>query len=382
MNEVQMNEINATISRRKSFLINLGYFGVIGIVVVLVIRYALASLMPFLIAAVAAAILRPVLRLLNQRWKIPRKLAGVSITVLFFLLIASLGIVLFDRAFDAVMSFVRALPGLWSDTLMPALKVVGYDLAEKLAQMNVDISFSVDELLAPLGTSITSLSTKLVGMAGNFAFSLPSALISVIICIVSTLFMLFDWDKMVGFVELQIPDSKRDLVRKVVRQSNATIRQFIVSYGLILLITFSELSVGFTIIGFKNAFLLAALISVFDILPVVGCGGVLIPWMLISFIIGNNWAGIGLGLLYIVITIVRNIIEPKIVGKQVGLHPLVTLMSMVIGSSLMGGVGLFGLPITLAVINKMNKDGVLHLYRTGSERQDSPKKEKTARKAS
>jgi len=86
--------------------------------------------------------------------------------------------------------------------------------------------------------------------------------------------------------------------------------------------------------------------------------------MLISFLIGRASNGIGLLLLYLVITVVRNVTEPRIVGKQVGLHPLVTLMAMVVGSSLMGGVGLFGFPITLAVINKMNKDGIIHIYKT------------------
>jgi len=237
-----------------------------------------------------------------------------------------------------------------------------------LTSMNVDLDVSVDELFAPMGTSITTLSTKLLGMAGNAAFSLPSILISVIICVVSTLFMLFDWDRIMDFIYLQLSRRNSDLTHKIVHQSGKTIKQYILSYGLILTITFTELSIGFLLIGFDNAFLLAALISVFDILPVLGCGGVLIPWMIISFIIGNTANGVGLLLLYMVVTIVRNATEPKIVGKQVGLHPLATLMSMVVVSSLMGGVGLFGLPIALAVITKMNRDGVIHLFKTVPEK--------------
>ena len=359
-----MNELNPTVYRRRCFLINLAYFVVIAAIIFLVLRYAMSALTPFIIAAATAAILRPVLNFLNKKLHLPRKPVGVALTVIFYLCIAFLGLVLFSRLLDVATAFLRALPGLWNDTLMPALSSLASMLTDKLAQMNVKLNFSADEMLGHLGSDITSLSTTLLGMAGNIAFSLPSVLINVIICIVSTLFMLFDWEKISDFIFLQLSSRNSDLAHKITQQSGSTIRQYIVSYGLILLITFAELSIGFLIIGFENAVLLAALISIFDILPVVGCGGILIPWTLISFIIGNTGNGIGLALLYLVITVVRNIVEPKIVGKQVGLHPLVTLMSMVIGSSLMGGVGLFGLPITLAVVNKMNKDGVIHLYRT------------------
>lgn len=363
-----MNELPPEVCRRKCFLINLAYFAAIVGIVLLVIRYALSALTPFLIAAIAAAVLRPIVGYLHKRLHLPRKPTGVALTVLLFLLIAFLGLILFGRAIDAAMTFLRAVPGLWNGALMPALRGLWASATEKLTQMNVEIEVSVDELLAPLGTGITTLSTKLLGMAGNAAFSLPSLLISVIICIVSTLFMLFDWEKITGFIHLQLSRRNSELAHKIAHQSGKTIKQFILSYGLILLITFTELSIGFLIIGFSNPFLLAALISVFDILPVVGCGGVLIPWMLISFLIGNTANGVGLLLLYIVVTIVRNATEPKIVGQQVGLHPLVTLMSMVVGSSLMGGVGLFGLPIALAVITKMNRDGVIHLFKTAPDK--------------
>jgi len=296
-------------------------------------------------------------------------------------LIALLGVVIFDRLVSAATSFLVSLPELWNVTLMPALRNIGEWMGNKLSQLNISLDMQVEEVLAPLGAGISSLSTKLLGMAGGIAFSLPSVLISVIICIVSTLFMLFDWDRFMDFIAMQLSGRNGDLAKRITRQSGATIKKFIFSYGLIMLITFTELSIGFNIIGIRNPFLIAALISVFDIMPVVGCGGILIPWTLISFVIGSTRVGIGLALLYLVITVVRNVLEPRIVGQQVGLHPLVTLMSMVIGSSLMGGVGLLGLPITLAVLNKMNAEGVIHIFKAKAVAGESPaemKKQKSA----
>ena len=370
-----LNTLPPDVYRRKCFLINVAYVVVCGAIVLAVIRYALSALMPFVLAAVIAAVLRPLLRLLTQKLHLPKKPTGIAITMFLYLLIALLAIILVDSALDAATSFLRSLPSLWNDLLKPALSGLGHLVTEKLAQMNVELDFSMDQFLNHLGSDITSLSTKLLGMASSFAFSLPSLLISSIICIVSTLFMLFDWEKITDFIYLQLSSRNSDITHTFFNQSGSTIKQYVISYGLILLITFTELSVGFSIIGFRSPILLAMLISVFDILPVVGCGGILIPWMLISFLIGRTSNGIGLLLLYLVITVVRNATEPRIVGKQVGLHPLVTLMAMVVGSSLMGGVGLFGFPITLAVINKMNKDGIIHIYKTRST--VNPKGKKT-----
>ena len=362
----ELKEMNPVVYRRKCFLINMAYFVAIGAIVLLIIRYALSALTPFVIALITASALRPILRFLHTRLKLPRRLTGIVLTVSVYLLLALLGVVLVDRILDAIISFLSSLPVLWNDMLMPALSRLGGNLMDSLAQLDVQLDLSFDEVLRNLGSEITSLSRRALGMIGNVAFSLPSMLISVIICIVSTLFMLFDWDTIVAFIHLQLSGRNSELAQKAMNQSGSTIKQYVVSYGLILLITFTELSIGFVIIGFKNPLLLAALISVFDILPVVGCGGIVLPWAVISFIIGNTRIGFGLIILYLVITTVRNVVEPKIVGKQVGLHPLVTIMSMVIGSSLMGGIGLFGLPITLAVINKMNKDGIIKFYKTSS----------------
>ena len=104
-------------------------------------------------------------------------------------------------------------------------------------------------------------------------------------------------------------------------------------------------------------------ISIFDILPVLGTGGIMIPWSIISLITGDIKMGILLAIVYIVVTVIRNIIEPKIVGKQLGLHPLVTLVSMFIGVNIAGIVGLFGAPILLSLLVHLNKKGVVSLFK-------------------
>lgn len=135
------------------------------------------------------------------------------------------------------------------------------------------------------------------------------------------------------------------------------------SYLLIMSITFIELSIGLSVIGIPNAVLIAFMIAIFDILPVLGTGGIMIPWTIITFIQGNYQVSIGILVVYVIVTIVRNILEPKIVGGQLGLHPVVALMSMFIGANLIGVIGLFGFPITLSLLKHLSDTGTIKLFK-------------------
>ena len=125
-----------------------------------------------------------------------------------------------------------------------------------------------------------------------------------------------------------------------------------------------ELFVGLLLLRVPYAFLLALLIAVVDILPVLGTGTIVIPWGIITLILGNFPLGIGLLILYAIITVVRQSLEPRVVGHQIGLHPLITLISMFVGVSLFGFLGLFGLPIAVTVfvqIKRAEKENQEHL---------------------
>ncbi|MFR3923467.1 MAG: AI-2E family transporter [Dysosmobacter welbionis] len=158
------------------------------------------------------------------------------------------------------------------------------------------------------------------------------------------------------------PGSTRNLVLQVKAYVVGTLFVCIRSYALIMSITFVELSVGLTLIGVNRAILVALLIAIFDILPVLGTGGIMIPWVILSALGGDLPHAFALLVLYVIITVIRNIIEPRIVGAQIGLHPVLTLMSMFVGNHLFGIVGLFGLPILLSLLRYLNDNGTISLF--------------------
>ena len=122
--------------------------------------------------------------------------------------------------------------------------------------------------------------------------------------------------------------------------------------------------------------LLAIGIALIDIIPVLGTGTVLLPWAAISFISGNIRLGIGLLVMYIIILVIRQIIEPKLVAGQVGLPPIITIIAMYIGSKTIGILGFFILPFCVILLKVFNDEGIIHIFKNGKEREAAEIKDK------
>ena len=135
------------------------------------------------------------------------------------------------------------------------------------------------------------------------------------------------------------------------------------AYFTLMTLTFIELSLALLILNIDYAVTLALIISVIDLMPVLGVGTALIPWAVVELIIGNYALGIGLLISYVIILIVRQIVEPRIVGKHIGLHPLITLISMYAGLKIFGAVGLFLLPMLVMFLKYLQDLGTLQLWK-------------------
>ena len=122
-----------------------------------------------------------------------------------------------------------------------------------------------------------------------------------------------------------------------------------------MLLTFTELSILFSLFKIEFPLLKAGIIALLDIMPILGTGGIMIPWAITSLVLGYTKLGIQLFVIYAIVTVVRNYVEPRIVGTQLGLHPIITLVAMFIGLRLFGFWGLFGLPVGISYLWKQKK---------------------------
>ena len=213
-----------------------------------------------------------------------------------------------------------------------------------------------------IGQMVSGLSVTLLQMVSEFITGVPSVLIRVVLTVITSFYICSDYDRILAALWRLLPDRWQNLCRDIKQYGLNMIRVYIRSYSLLFLLTFTELTIGFLIFQIPHSLLVAVLIAIFDILPVLGTGGVLIPWAVILAVIGNYPLAAGILILYVIITVVRNSVEPRIVGKQIGLHPLLTLIAMFTGVSLAGLPGLILLPMAVMIFVNMEKNGAIHIF--------------------
>ena len=355
------------IETQKRFLIRIGFWAVVILLVILCLKYVLPFLLPFVVAFLIAALLNRPIMFLAEKMNGKRVVPAILMTLLFYVAAAALFSLLGLRVFMFVWETVRALPQLYRNTLEPALETMFSSFEVYLDELDpavvTALTDNMNSALGSLGSFVTNASVRIISYISGIAAAVPGSFLNVIITIIVTFFLAIDYPKVTGFILRQLPEKADFYIGEVRDYVGGTLLKCLASYALILCITFLEISVGLTVLRVPNAILIALCIAVFDILPVLGTGGIMIPWGIISLIMGKWVLGLGLLALYLIITVIRNIIEPKIVGHQVGLHPVVTLFSMLAGLQLFGIIGLFGFPITLSLLKNLNDRGVIHILK-------------------
>ena len=369
---------------RVSFLINIAYWAVIVAIIFLVFKYLVNLLMPIFLAFIFAAVVRPISRalsretryvrgkdgtkvLVKRKFHMNRNVAGIISVLVLFVVVGGLLTLIVVRLADTIVDFVSLAPTFYEQSVLPGITRLYNRVLEFSNRFDVSIVDTIEQalpgMISNLGSAVTNLSGKIVSGITGIASRLPSILLNSIICLIATVFISVDFDRIKLFIRKNLPEKPLRVAVNVKNSFLEMIWQFIKSYAIIFCITVAEITVGLLIVGVKNPLLIGVLIGVFDALPIVGSGMILLPWSIITLITGNTMRGLGIFIIYVVVVVVRQIIEPKIVGKHVGLRPIVTLTCMYAGSKLFGGlVGLFGLPIAAAIIMDLNSSGVFHIF--------------------
>lgn len=352
---------------RRAFIIKFLYYAIWLVIAFVILRYGLPMLTPFVAAFVIAYLLNTPICFAAKRLRLPRKAMAIFAVLLFYCTVGSLIALLFIKLFSSGRVLFSNLPAIYSHYIEPVFAAVFSSIEQTVLRMDPSLIGTMEELeghfAQSAGQMVSSLSMDAVGWISGIASSLPGLFIELLLMIITTFFIAADYDKLTGFCLRQMGEKPKGIFLNIQSYVVGTLFVCIRSYALIMSITFVELAVGLTLIGVKNSVLIAFVIAVFDILPVLGTGGIMIPWMVITAVMGNPRLAIGLLVVYLVITVIRNIIEPKIVGSQIGLHPVVTLVSMFAGAQLFGVLGLFGFPIGLSLLGYLNDTDTIRIFK-------------------
>lgn len=315
----------------------------------MIFRFIGVLVTPFAIAWLAAIITRPLNDLLTQRLHLPPTLAVLLIMLLFFGIVTLLIVLIISVLADVLTGLAHYVSGL--DIYIDDFSAFVNDL---FAKLNIDYQ-QVAENLEQLKDQVVSWATQGVNVLWSVAKATPEAVILIFVTLVAVFYWCRDEEKIKDVLCNALPLRIRHHGVAAYNNFSNVIGQYIRAQLILITISFTICTVGFAIIGAESPVVMGIFTGVMDIIPVLGPGTLIIPWAVWSFITGQIGFGIGLLVVYVIVSITRYILEPKIVGDRVGLHPLAALAAIFIGMHMFGLIGLILGPIVLAVILAMLK---------------------------
>ena len=350
-------------NRRLSDLPHKGLVILLVITLTVVLFYALPYLWPFALALGCSRLLEPFVRRMAGLLKplhLGRRTATLLGMLLLFGVVGTLAGLLLGRLSQEFLAMVRSLPQLvgWiTGTALPNLKAL-YN--RYLALMPAYVPELISNAIASLAQQAVGWAAALSGWlttgAWSTALGIPHVLLALVLVAMGTYYFTADRERILRFWGRLLPVSlrrqglriKEDILRSIYGQlKSQLVISLLIMCFLVLLFWLFRVPYG----------LVAGLgIGLMDALPVLGAGLFLVPWSLLSFIGGNTSTGIVMAAAYLGTVIIRQVLEPRIVGRNLGLYPLVTMMAMYAGFRLFGVLGLIGGPVMMGVLRAVLKE--------------------------
>lgn len=325
------------------------------------IVYLFRLFMPFVFAYAFALIVDPIVRRLQIKLKMPR---NVTAWLVILVLIGAVGGGISwvgYKIVSEVRTLFNNLPQIYQNLLISIDNIKSslrgfYDILP----LNIQQSFSeiTTQFTQAVAELINTKSLPFVTGAGSFAKSLPKAFISLIVFVLSTFFMISDLERVKAFVKKPFSRHMVEKITTVSYQIKTYLGGYIKAQGTIMLVVFLVLLLSLGLLDVDFALLIALGTAFLDALPFFGSGAVLWPWSLISFISGDVRMGVCTIVIYVVIFVLRQLIEPKIVSKNIGTNPLMTLISMYLGYRLLSVGGMILGPVIMLLIISLYRAGV------------------------
>lgn len=380
-----------SVEKKKNFIINTAYAALVVTLFYFFMKYAFGLFFPFLCAMAVAKVLQKPVDFLCRKTPVKRGFASVLMVMLavivilavFVLIIVRIGIEL-KGFFDFIMIRLEDVPSFIA-SIEQSLKsglsflpdkiegTITSFIGEKLAILLNSPDKPQD---ATLGFDFSVFGAPLSGV-WNTAKQIPSTLIGIVIAVVACCFMTADFATLRKVILSLFRDDTREKIIRSKRLLLPAMGKMAKAYGLIMTITFCELALGLFLLKLIGIYsggyilIISLITAIIDIIPILGTGLVLVPWGLYSLLTGSYSFGIGILILYVCILVIRQIIEPKLVADQLGLPAFATIIAMFVGTQIFGFIGLFLLPITLAMVKLLNDEGIICIFHEVDKKEEA-----------
>ena len=355
------------VEKERAAIIHFLYWGIVLCVLYFFFNYVLYEILPLFIGFLIAFSLRPAIRNTAKILPFPQRLIAFFYLILFYGTIGTALTALCVYCFHYLSAFIIQLPSLYEADIAPMLDQGFHYLEGELSRLpitaDIDMNQFFSQALDSLRSFTVSSSTFLFSLFKTITASLPGIIVSFFITLLSSIFFTLDFTVLSHFIMRQIPKKSHERFYRIRMIVTDTIAHYCGAYGRLMLITFCELSIGLMLLKVEYALPIAFLIALFDIFPILGTGTILYPWIVIAFFRHQPRLAAGLLILHLIINVIRQIIEPRIVGKQLGIHPVLMLACMFLGVKCLGFLGIFIAPILLQIVIQLNREGFIRLYR-------------------
>lgn len=348
-----------------SLLIHIGRVLLVFVILYFFITKGLFYIMPFFIAFIITLLIEDPVSFLERRLRAPRGLATIIILLLFIMIFGTLIFFLFSRIITEIINFSRSLPSQgmilsFMDELQHKVQNQYNSLPPNVIKiMENSLGKNIEGIIKTGTDLITNTLQALLQSIINLVTSLPHLFAFTLITIISTYFMTKDRRIIVRFFIRQMPSGWDVKIGSVKNDLFGAFVGLVKAQAILIGLTFTQLLIGYALMGLNYALFAALMTAFVDILPVFGTGAVFVPWIVISLLAGSYQRAIQLLVLYGFIILVRQILEPKLVGRGVGLHPLVALTSMYVGLQLFGVLGMLLGPVLMIIWKALQKANII-----------------------
>ncbi len=336
--------------------------------------YLLKLFLPFVLAFVFALAVDPLVRRLQTNLRLKRNWTALVVIVLLLGVVGGIVSWCIYKIVNEIRALYNNIPFIYqsiaADVEILKIRLSGIyeilpgNIQQAISEFGAQISNAAAEL-------INTKSEPFVTSAGSFAKALPKALISVVVFLLSSYFMISDFERVKALVRKPFNKHFTDKITLVSKQIKKYLVAYVRAQATIMVIAFCVLFVGLWVLKVDFALLIAMGTAFLDALPFFGSGAVLWPWCIISFVSGNLKMGIGTIVIYIILVVIRQLTEPKIVSKNMGTNPILTLISMYLGYRLLGIGGMILGPLVMMLIISLYKAGLFEapvaFVKTGGE---------------
>ncbi|MEW6661214.1 MAG: sporulation integral membrane protein YtvI [Bacillota bacterium] len=325
-----------------------------------VMSFVFPLIAPFLLAAVLAAIIEPLVSFLENRTRMNRALAVTTVITIGLGLGTALLIMFISRLIVELAELTNSLPA-HVHAIVTYLWTLFHRMQEIYFAINIppQIVESIEQLLRKAAGWATNFTSGIFTWLIGFLAFLPGGFLFILFLFLGLFFFSRDAYLIKKSLLRLFPKEWRIGLSSIIGKTSEAIIGFLRAQVILMIITIIQTVIGFYILKVEYAFTVAVLVGIVDLLPAIGPGLIFIPWAIWLFLVGNMKMGFGLLILWLIVATVRQILQPKVVGDSVGLHPLEALIAMFAGLKVFGVAGILYGPIILVVLKATWQTGAL-----------------------